>query len=83
MTTKIKREYHENGQLRYEWPKLNGRYHGNLKGWWDNGNIRYICPRLNGQLQGMRQIWNYDGTRNLIDQYKNDNRHGPYITFKY
>ena len=81
MTTEI--EYHKNGQLKYEWPTINGKYHGILKGWWNNGNIKYICSRLNGQLQGMRQDWNYDGTRDFMLQWKNDNRHGPDITFKY
>ena len=74
---------HYNGQLMYEHPMLNGRYHGILKGWHDNGNISYIWPCLNGQLQGMCQEWNKNGTRVLIRQYKNHNQHGPIIEFKY
>ena len=83
MEIEIKTSYHKNGQLMYEWPRLNGKYHGIQKCWYDNGNIKDIWPCLNGQAQGMCQSWKKNGTINWIRQYKNRNQHGSKIIFKY
>ena len=74
--------YHKNSQIEYDWPKLNGKYHGIQRAWYENGQLGDIYLNVNGRFIGMRMLWNNDGNRWQIIQYKKD-RHGIIIDFKY
>ena len=75
----IKTTYYPNGNPMDEYPMVNGM----LRGWRQDGTLWYTGNALNGQSQGMSQDWNKNGTRDQIYQFKNHNRHGSKIKFKY
>ena len=80
---KIEKMYYENGQIESEWPHLNGEWHGIQKEWYPNGNMQERSLQLNGLNEGSYEYWENNGTRLFIDQFKSNNYHGIYITFKY
>ena len=55
--------YYNNGNKRYEVPRLNGQLHGLARWWWGNGQLREESNWLNGQRHGLRRCWWwYDGS---------------------
>ena len=83
METATIKEWSLNGELEYDFPMLNGKYHGIQRRWWPNGNIRYYFIQIYGQVQGIEEVWNRDKSRDEIIQAKNGRIHGSSIKFKY
>lgn len=79
---RIKREYHNNGQVCIERHYISKGYIL-IKGFFDNGIQQSSEIYINRKLHGMRQYWNSDETRWYIQQWKNHQIHGPLITFNY
>ena len=72
----IETGYWSNGQLKYERPKLNGRYHGLQKDWHENGNKKQFYLVLNGNYQGIIQSWHVNGNKSSSHFYVNGNLEG-------
>ncbi len=50
----IKIKYWPNGKIKYEWPMLNGRWHGIQKGWYENGFKSYVFIQKQGNTHGLQ-----------------------------
>lgn len=59
--SKIKREYYINGQLMYEVPFYQNKYHGTGKWWYENGQNHYEVSYNYGQKHGIEKLWHIDG----------------------
>ena len=80
---KIERAYYPNGKIEFEWPTLNGAWHGLNKMWYRNGVTEIQVLYVNGLKQGIFQCWFDNERRDRIDTDKDDNRHGLRIEFRY
>jgi len=56
------RKNHDNGQLEYEIPYVNGKRHGVAKYYHTNGKFEHKIPWINGRLHGIKKIYYRDGT---------------------
>jgi len=54
MKENVLRNWHDNGQLRYEIPYLNGKAHGMSKWWISNGQIWDEIPYKNDLQHGAK-----------------------------
>ena len=61
MSTKVEKDYYDNGQLKYEWLYQNGKRHGICKGWYKNGQPYYEYLYQDGKVHGVRKIWYKSG----------------------
>ena len=57
----VKREYYNNGHLKYETPHHQGQLHGIAKGWYEDGQLRYEVLCHHGQIHGMEKGWYENG----------------------
>ena len=62
---------------------FHGKMHGTCFWWHDNNKCHAICKFINGLHDGLFQDWNRNETRKGIIQWKNGDRHGTIIDFKY
>jgi len=76
MEEEIEKYYHENGQLGYEIPYLNGNKHGFSRGWFENGQIWYEVPYKNGNRYGLERYWHSNGQLRYETPYINGEVHG-------
>ena len=83
MEIEIKTGYYNDGKICYEYPTLNGKYHGIQKDWHQNGKLNFLYLMISGKKQKTYQCWHDDGDRMIITNHKNDSDNGPFIRFKY
>jgi antitoxin component YwqK of YwqJK toxin-antitoxin module len=83
MKTEIRKEYWPNGNQHCEYSYVNGVPHGIQKYYYSNGQLSAEYNMKNFQWHGIRQAWIRDERRNYINQWKNNQRNGPEIYFKY
>jgi hypothetical protein len=57
----VRREWHDNGQLRYEEEWKDGQRHGVHRHWNANGQLRYEDEWKDGQRHGLGRNWYMDG----------------------
>jgi len=57
----IKRGYHCNGKLWYEYNYFNDETEGIQKGWYDNGQLCYEYNYVNGEKEGVQKSWTEEG----------------------
>ena len=67
----VKRDYWENGQLRHEYPYVDGNRHGLSRWWHENGQLWCEEPYVDGKQHGLCRYWHENGQLWSIDLYNN------------
>ena len=57
----VRKDYHENGNLWFEYHYEGGKEHGLCRGWYVSGELRYEDTFYKGQLHGVRKDYGKDG----------------------
>ncbi len=79
--SKTQKEYYENGKLRYEIEKQDGRYNGKATFYYANGLKQHECFYLNDTLQGLSTRWYNNGKVYAMEHYKDNHLHGQALYF--
>lgn len=56
-----KKSYHDNGQLKYKTPYLNGKIHGVIKGYYNRGSLLFEIPYVNDKIHGVEKGYHSNG----------------------
>jgi len=72
----IKRDYYDNGLLRYEHNYVNNKLEGLQKQWYDNGQLWYKFNYVNDKQEGVRKGWYDNGQIRYQSFYVNDKQEG-------
>jgi hypothetical protein len=73
-TTEIKRGYWTNGQLRCEFPEVNGKQYGRLKWWHTSGQLSHEYPYVNNKQYGLIKSWRKSGQLDFVSIRSKDTR---------
>lgn len=72
----VKKEYHSNGQLRYECHYKNGIQHGPARGWKENGQMFFEYFYDEGHPHGVCRGWDKKGRLTIETPYVHGLIHG-------
>lgn len=72
----VKKEYHPNGQLRYECHYQNGKKHGPARGWNENGQMFFEYFYDENQPHGVFRGWDKKGRLTIETPYVHGLIHG-------
>lgn len=71
----------ENGKLKSEIEKEDGRYYGIATWYYENGLKQHECNYVNDTLQGKSTRWYVNGKTHSIEHYKDNQLHGTVQKF--
>lgn len=57
----VKKDYYNNGQLKFEHPNYEGQRHGTARGWYRNGQLWHEMQYHQGQRHGIERGWHNNG----------------------
>ena len=88
MEIEIDKEYYPTGEIMREFSFVKHKnglkaIHGTQKYYYTNGLKCEEFSVENNSREGIRQVWEFNGTRNFVQNWKNNQRIGPEIDFKY
>ena len=72
----IKREFFENGQLRFEYGFENGKKHGIYKEYFENNKVRVETNYKNGERDGLYKEYDKEGNLKSELNYKGNKKYG-------
>ena len=72
----IKKEYFENGQLRFEYGFENGKKHGIYKEYFENNKVRVETNYKNGERDGLYKEYDKEGNLKSEINYKGNKKYG-------
>jgi antitoxin component YwqK of YwqJK toxin-antitoxin module len=77
----IKKEYHENGELSFEGDIINGNKEGTCKWYYENGQLRELSIWHNNLPQGEISMYHSNGQMKTIASFKNGQKDGKATTW--
>ena len=72
MTTEVKEEFYDNGQIESRLSYKDGKRHGLYEWWWENGQLEERIDYKNGKIHGLYEWWWENGKISYNNLYQND-----------
>jgi hypothetical protein len=69
--------YYDNGKLRFQYPRFNGRFHGLCRNWYPDGQLQLEATYCDGQIEGARKEWYDNGKPEAETTFSSGVFHGP------